>query len=108
MQSVRLFDRVDMEIDPPPSQHRPISVNEARAVVKNRIEERKLNNRIKLIQNENRFNCGCISELRSEAESIVNKIHLTTGYATALRNIKSAPAKLFEKSGWFPINRASD
>lgn len=63
------------------SRNKPVSVNEARAMVKNRIEQKKLLSRFKSMNAETRFNLSNLVECETNTARMAKKISITTGYA---------------------------
>lgn len=100
MQMVAWFEKGDQDPDATNAQHKPISRNEACAVLKNRIEDRKLLSRIKMMKSEAKYNCLCIKKYHMQTEHSLDSIRLCTGYAlNEHRNTQSVPLLFYKNSG---------
>ncbi|CAF0958482.1 unnamed protein product, partial [Brachionus calyciflorus] len=75
-----------LELDAELSGHKAVSPNEAHAVVKNRIEDKKLNTRFKMLNMEAKLNFMNLYTIRNEAFKTARTVKLSTGYAECTRN----------------------
>lgn len=70
------------------SSNRAVSLNEARAMVKNRIEQKKLISRFKAMSAEARNNILNLAENENNTARIAKNISITTGYADSSKDFR--------------------
>lgn len=81
------------EIEPDVSAHNAVSPNEAHAIVKNRIEEKKLRSRFRIINGEAKLNFLNFMSSQNEAQKAAKIIRASTGYADCSKEYRIAEQK---------------
>ena len=88
------------EIEPDASTHNAVSPNEARAMVKNRIEDKKLITRFRMMNQEAKLNFIDFMSCQNEAAKSAKHIRASTGYAECTRELR-----IIENRGKFSLIR---
>lgn len=102
-----MYMQAFFEMEADLSSHKAVSVNEARAIVKNRIEEKKLLSRFKTMNMEAKFNFLNLIATRNDAVRMSKDITVTTGYADCSKEYHTEHEIMLKNKGNCLLNISS-